>query len=461
MCALLRRFAMAALAGLAMLAPLGAAADSTPLDSPPRDYSQLAARSSPAWVHDGIIYEIFPRAFSERGDFHAVTAQLDRLQQLGVNILWLMPIHPVGKLRSKGTLGSPYAVRDFYAIDPAYGTADDLHRLVSEAHKRNLKVIIDIVANHTAWDSVMMAHPDWYTLDAGGHIMPPNPDWTDVADLNYDNAGLRRYMQDMLVHWLRDFDLDGFRCDYAAGVPTDFWEPVRDALSKAKPDIVMLAEADSPELLVKAFDVDYAWKLYGTLAEVLQNGRPASSLRDTWLADAAQYPRGALRMRFADNHDQHRAIVRFGEPAALAASALMFTLDGVPMLYNGMEVGDTAESAAPALFEKLPVYWQSAELRPQYPRVFRQLIALRRAHAALRDGELHWLHNSDEARIVSFSRQDAGETLVVAINLSPQPFVGVIDAGAGSYADLSTTQSAALPVLALAAWEFRVFRKQQ
>ena len=464
MYASLRGFAWAALAGLGLLAPLGAAADATPLDAPPRDYSRLAARSSPAWVHDGVIYEIFPRAFSERGDFKGVTAQLDRLQQLGVNILWLMPIHPMGKVKSKGTLGSPYAVRDYYGIDPAYGTAGDLRRLVSEAHKRNLKVIIDIVANHTSWDSVMMTHPDWYTHDAGGHIIPPNPDWTDVADLNYDNAGLRRYMQDMLVHWLKDFDLDGFRCDFAAGVPTDFWEPLRDALTKAKPDIVMLAEADSPELLFKAFDADYAWKLYGTLADVLQNGRPASSLRDTWLADAAHYPHGALRMRFADNHDQRRAIARFGEPAALAASALMFTLDGVPMLYNGMEAGDTAESAAPALFEKLPVFWQSAELRPSFPRTFQQLIALRQAHAALRAGDVQWLHNSDEGRVLTFARHTDGESIVVAINFSPRPFAGVTDTAGGHYRDITPGRvplEASLPALSLGAWEYRVFLRTQ
>ncbi len=425
------------------------------------DYSQVAARSSPAWVHDGVIYEIYPRAFSARGDFAGVTAQLDRLQELGVNILWLMPVHPIGRLKSKGTIGSPYAVRDYYGIDPALGTADDLRHLVSEAHRRNLKVIIDIVANHTAWDSNLMAHADWYTHDASGAIVPPEPTWTDVADLNYDNAGLRRYMQDMLVYWLREFDLDGFRCDVAAGVPTDFWEPVRDALTRINPDIVMLAEADSPELLVKAFDVDYAWSFYSTLAAVLQDGRPASALRDDWLAATAKYPRGALRMRFADNHDQHRALTRFGEPAALAAAALMFTLDGVPLIYNGVEVGDSAESAAPALFEKLPVYWQSAELRPQFPRTFKQLIALRKAHAALREGAVQWLHNSDESRVVSFARSEAGETLVVAINLSPQPFVGVIEAAVGAYADITSDKSATLPALALGAWEMRVFRKQQ
>ena len=456
-----RRIGLGLVAAFALLAPVGASADGTPLDAAPRDYSQQAARSSPAWLHDGVIYEIFPRAFSSSGDFAGVTAQLDRLQRLGVNILWLMPIHPLGKLKGKGTIGSPYAVRDFYGIDPAYGTPTDLHRLVNEAHKRQLKVIIDIVANHTAWDSVMMAHPDWYTHDAGGHIIPPNPDWTDVADLDYRNAGLRHYMQDMLVHWIRDFDLDGFRCDFAAGVPTDFWEPARAALSKVKPDIVMLAEADSPDLLSGAFDIDYSWKLYSTLADVVQQGRPAFALREQWLADAAHYPRGALRMRFSDNHDQHRAIARFGEPAALAASALMFTLDGVPMLYNGMEAGDTTESAAPALFEKLPVFWQSAELRPAFPHTIEQLIGLRKAHAALRDGEVHWLHNSDEDHVISFARRDDAETLLVAINLSARPFVGVIDAGGGRFEDVTRHDAieASLPALSLGAWEFRVYRR--
>lgn len=457
-----RRIAFGLMAGIALLAPLGAAADVTPLDKPPRDYSQQAARSSPAWLHDGVIYEIFPRAFSPQGDFAGVTAQLDRLQQLGVNILWLMPIHPLGKLKGKGTIGSPYAVRDFYGIDPAYGTAADLRRLVDEAHERHLKVIIDIVANHTSWDSVMMAHPDWYTHDAGGHIIAPNPDWTDVADLDYRNAGLRHYMQDMLVHWIRDFDLDGFRCDFAFGVPTDFWEPARAALSKVKPDIMMLAEADSPDLLSSAFDIDYSWKLYNALADVLQQGRPASTVREQWLADAAQYERGALRMRFSDNHDQHRAIARFGEPAALAADALMFTLDGVPMLYNGMEVGDSTESAAPALFEKLPVFWQSAELRPAFPRTVQQLIGLRRAHAALRDGDVHWLHNSDENRVLSFARRDSGEVLVVAINLSAQPFVGTTETDGGRYQDVTPGRDAAdssLPALSLGAWEYRIFRR--
>jgi cyclomaltodextrinase len=458
---------VAAVTALYALAFTAAGADAAP------DYSKVAARSSPAWVRDGVIYEIFPRDFSTQGNFAGVTAQLDRLQKLGVNILWLMPIHPQGKLKSKGTLGSPYSVRDYAAINPDYGSATDLHRLVHEAHRRNLKVIIDVVANHTAWDSVLMRHPDFYEHDAAGNIIPPRPEWADVAHLQYTkdgahNVALRAYMLDMLVHWIKDFDLDGFRCDVAADVPTDFWEDVRIALTQVKPDIVMLAESEKPELLVKAFDLDYAWSMHKQLAEVLQGRQRASTLRETWSSANAAYPRGALRMRFSENQDERRALARFGEPAALAASVLMFTLDGVPLLYNGMEVGDTTESAAPALFEKLPVFWATAELRPEFPPFFQQIIAMRKAHPALRDGEVQWLHNSDESRVLTYARRDADETLVVVINLSSTPFVGSVAGVGGQYEDITpgdgasaVADTAALPSLNLGAWQHRVYREHR
>ena len=458
------------LAGLLALAFAAAAADPAA-----QDFSKEAARTSPAWVHDGIVYEIFPRNFSQQGNFSAITAQLERLQKLGVTILWLMPIHPQGKLESKGTLGSPYSVRDYYAINPQYGSAADLHRLVREAHRRQMKVIIDIVANHTAWDSVMMRHPDFYEHGAGGRIVSPRPEWADVAHLEYTRAGvpnraLRTYMKDMLVHWIKDFDLDGFRCDVAFGVPTDFWEDARAALIQIKPDILMLAEADSPELLVKAFDVDYAWSMYHPLAEVLQGRQPASTLREAWTTANARYPRGALHLRFADNQDEPRALARFGEQAALAASALMFTLDGVPLLYNGMEVGDSTESAAPALFEKLPVFWASSELRPQFPVFFHELIALRKAHPALREGDVQWLHNSDESRVLTFARRGGGENLLVAINLSTLPFAGLVAIPDGEFEDITPRAVASdaalpgvarLPSLSLGTWQYRVFRARQ
>src|SRR5690242_3557492 len=211
------------------------------------DFAQQAARPVPNWLREGVVYEIFPRNFSAEGNFNGVTARLDELKDLGATILWLMPIHPIGQKMRKGSVGSPYAVKDYYAINSAYGNESDLKRLVTEAHKRDLKVIIDIVANHTAWDSVMMRQPEFYKQDANGKIIPPVPEWTDVAGLNYENPKLCQYMTDMLKHWLSHFDLDGFRCDVASMVPTQFWEKARAELTKIKPDIMMLAEASKPE----------------------------------------------------------------------------------------------------------------------------------------------------------------------------------------------------------------------
>src|SRR5437868_4413529 len=444
---------------------------------PAGDFSKQSARPTRPWVRDGVIYQIFPRDFSQEGNFKAVTAQLERLKELGVNILWLMPIHPIGQEKKKGTIGSPYAVQDYYGINPDYGTKEDLKKLISESHRRGLKVIIDIVANHTAWDSVLMKHPDWYKHDAKGNITYPY-DWFDIAALNYANPQLRQYMTDMLKYWIREFDLDGFRCDVAGEVPTDFWENARAEVDKIKPDIFMLAEAHKAELEVKAFDLDYSWPLHSALTDALQGRAPASDLRKAWEDEFKQWPRGALHMRFSDNHDERRAIARFGESGALAASALVLTLDGVPLIYNGMEAGDTTESGAPALFERLPIFWAIAERRPEFPRFYKQMIALRKASEALRDGSMIWLRNSDEARVVTFSRRTNNEEIIVAINLSNRPFFGSIEVANGSTLQDITpeisqplapdapapqrdarTQVNSLPALRLDSWGYRIFQR--
>jgi glycosidase len=424
---------------------------------------QATARHSPEWLRDAVIYEIFPRTFSKEGNFKGIIAQLDRLKTQGVTVIWLMPIHPVGRLKAKGTLGSPYAVRDYEAINPDYGTAAELKQLVAAAHRREMKVFIDIVINHTAWDATLIRkHPDWYTRDAGGKIIPPNPDWVDVADLDWSEPGLRQYMTGMLVRWLRDYGLDGFRCDYASGVPTDFWEALRPELDKVRPGLAFLAEADDPALLRSAFDVDYAWDFYHVMSDALAGRKPASEVRATWESAAAKYPRQALRLRFSDNHDQLRTTGQAGLPAAMAASAVMFTLDGVPLLYNGMEIGDTVESLAPALFEHAPIQWEVAERRPQVATYYRELAALRRAHPAFTRGEVRWLGNSDERRILSYQRTGGGEVLLVLVNLSSQPFSGTVAAEAGAWRDITPGAAAvaAPPLATLAPWEFRVFRRE-
>ncbi len=376
----------------------------------------------PQWLTGSVIYEINVATFSVVGNFAAVTARMGDIDALGANLLWLMPIHPAGKLRAKPPLGSPYAVRDFYGINPAYGTANDLKALITAAHSRNMRVIIDIVANHTSWDSVMMEHPDFYKHDSAGRIAQPNDDWTDVAGLNYENPRLRTYMIEMLAHWLKEFDLDGFRCDVAGLVPTYFWEQARPELEKVKPDLVMLAEWSEPDLLRRAFDIDYSWALYKSMKAVMTDGVPATEFRRTWEEQQARFAPGALHLRFSHNHDEENGIAVFGENGSMAAAFLMFTLDGVPMIYNGQEVGDSTESGSEAMFHQLKVFWDIQLRRPQFLPFYKRLVALRRGSATLQRGSVLWIDHPAADRALLFDRVLEGSgRLRVAVNLSNRP----------------------------------------
>jgi cyclomaltodextrinase / maltogenic alpha-amylase / neopullulanase len=426
--------------------------------------SSIPARSSPQWLRDSVIYEIFPRDFSPAGNFKGITARLDELQGLGVNVLWLMPIHPIGEKFRKGELGSPYSVKDYYAIDPAYGTPDDFKKLVVEAHKHRMKVIMDLVANHTAWDSVMMAHPEFYKHDAQGKIIPPVPEWTDVAALNYSNRLLRQYMIAMLKYWVQTYGVDGFRCDSASMVPTDFWEQARAALAGINPNIVMLAEASKPELLVSAFDIDYSWPLLGAEDEVLINGASASYIRQSWEKSRAQFPKGALHMEISDDHDVTRAVNRYGLKGALAASALIFTLDGVPLIYNGMEVGDVNESGGDALFKKENISWQTPK-HPELRDTYEDLIRLRHEYPALCNSRVDWLRNSDETKLLTFRRVDGKDELLIVINFSDSPVSGKIDLKNPDgftpvkISGMPSSDDSPLPTFHLDGFEWRIFHR--
>lgn len=254
--------------------------------------TNAVTRKSPDWLRNAVVYEIFPRNFSPAGDLNGITVRLDELKDLGADVLWLMPIHPIGEKLRKGSLGSPYSVRDFYAINPSYGPAGDFKQLIAEAHRRGMKVIMDIVVGHTAWDSVMMEHPEFYQKGANGQIRSPNPDWTDVAELNYGNPSLRSYMTDIMKHWVREFGVDGFRCDTAFTVPVDFWESARAELEKTNPQVIIITDSGAkPALLSKAFDVDYSGNLFSSLGQVLGGMSPASLLRESWTHRKSSFPR--------------------------------------------------------------------------------------------------------------------------------------------------------------------------
>jgi glycosidase len=428
--------------------------------------SGFTARPSPDWLRNGVIYEIFPRDFSAAGNLAGVTARLDELHQLGVTILWTMPVHPIGLKGRKGEYGSPYSIRDYYAIDPNYGTLADFKSLVAGAHQRGMKVIMDLVANHTAWDSVMMTNKAFYKQDAAGKVISPDPGWTDVAGLDYRNPELRHYMIAMCKYWLKDCGVDGFRCDAAPMVPQDFWEQARAELDAVKPGVMLLDEGEQPGLLVKAFDVDYSWKLMWTMNEVISHDAPASSLRRSWEESRAEYPKDALRMRISDDHDETRAIARYGMNGALAASALMFTLDGVPLLYNGMEAGDATESADPALFDKLTICWHPHQnQRPEFRAIYHDLIQLREQHPAFRTAAVHWLHNSSEATLVTYLRSDDKDDFLVAINFSNRPADGSVDlkSAAGfvpvKISGMNDAENSALPAVHLNGFQWRIYHR--
>jgi len=430
-----------------------------------RDLSKERAHPAPPWLRDAVVYELYPRSFSSEGTFNGITPRLAELKDLGVDILWLMPIHPIGEKLRKGTLGSPYAVRDYYGVNPEFGTAADFKRLVAEAHQHGLKVILDVVLNHSAWDNVLITqHPEFYKQDASGQIIPPVKEWTDVAGFNYANPKLREYMSAMLKHWVAEFGVDGYRCDVAGMVPVDFWEQARAALEQVKPDILMLAEASQPDLLLKAFDFDYSWPLHARLNDVLLRGAPASDLRHSWEESLRQFPQGSLHMRISDNHDEARAVARFGIRGALAASVLMFTLDGVPLLYNGMEVGDATESGDPALFEKLPVFWKSKE-RPPLRDLYRDLIKVRKQYAPFRSERLIWLRNSNETDLVTFLRLDDKDEFVVVINFSSRPLLGWVEVMNDQqfkplkFPGMPEVPTAGFPLFRLSGYEWRIYHR--
>ncbi|HVE77871.1 MAG TPA: alpha-amylase family glycosyl hydrolase, partial [Gemmatimonadaceae bacterium] len=279
--------ALAAVASLLACRPATRATSGAP--------SRLASADTglhPAWSRNAVIYEVNVRQYTPEGTFAAFQRHLPRLDSLGVDILWLMPVQPIGRKNRKGVLGSYYSIADYTAVNPEHGTEADFAALVDAAHRQGMKVILDWVANHTAFDHPWAtAHRDYYTLRADGSISYPldqqgkETDWTDVAELNYDNADMRRAMIGEMRWWVDSMRVDGFRCDVAWGVPYDFWRDVRRELGASRPDLFLLAEADDPRLH-PTFDMTYGWDFHHLLNQVTQGKKPTSALDEYFAKEA-------------------------------------------------------------------------------------------------------------------------------------------------------------------------------
>ena len=254
----------------------------------PVPYVQL---KHPEWSKNATIYQLNVRQFSAEGTFRAAETQLPHIKALNVDIIWLMPIHPIGEKNRKGSLGSPYSVKDYYGVNPEFGTLDDLKHFIATAHHLGLKVILDWVPNHTAWDNPLaVQHPDWYQHDWKGNFRPTAWfDWADIINLDYRSPGLRKYMTDVMKYWVRDVDVDGYRCDVAGFVPVDFWNNLRKELDAIKP-VFMLAEWESRDLHAQAFDMTYAWSWYEALNHLCLGKADVGALNNYYAWNEGFYP---------------------------------------------------------------------------------------------------------------------------------------------------------------------------
>jgi cyclomaltodextrinase len=423
------------------------------------------ALEAPAWIRDRVVYEVNVRQYSEAGTFAAVEADLPRLRELGVGVLWFMPIHPIGEMNRKGPLGSYYSIADYKGVNPEFGTHEDFVRLVKAAHTAGLKVIMDWVANHSAWDHPWTReHPEFYATNAEGSFVPPYGfDWTDVIQLDYTNNALWDAMIADMEFWVREAGVDGFRCDYSKGVPTKFWDTASARLRTIKPDLFMLAESETPQHHIDAFHASYTFSMMHVFNDVAAGKAPVSKIYDELARNRVRFPQGSAFFRYTTNHDENSwqgtVFERLGDGVE-AFAVLTFVLDGIPLIYNGQEAGLEKRLE---FFVRDPIEWRSHPLAEFYGTV----CALKTSHPALRTGApMRRLATTANESIYAVMRTSDAGKVVAILNLTAKDaeFAAVEPSLAGRWRDVFTgeTVELAIPVEAkLPAWGYRVLKSAE
>lgn len=378
-------------------------------------------KTAPEWLKSATIYQINTRQFTPQGTLRAAEQELTRLKALGIDIVWLMPIHPIGEKNRKGSLGSPYAVQDFFSVNPELGTTEDLKRFVRRAHDLGMYVILDWVANHTAWDNVIhQSNPQWYIKDFKGDNIPTLWfDWSDIIDLDFSNMDLQTYMIDAMKYWIEEVGIDGYRCDAAGLVPNAFWARASKTLNQIKP-VFMLAEWEGPQFYEHGFDATYAWSWWDTMHKIAKGKAKANALHSYYAWNDGYYPERAMRLMYVSNHDvnswESTQFEAFGD-ALLSAITLSVISEGIPMIYNGQEAGNTKRLA---FFEKDAIEWKAHPIG----RLYQKLFALKKANSALWNGK--WgarmlpINNSNSENVLSFVRSNKIDKVVGIFNLSAE-----------------------------------------
>lgn len=403
--------------------------------------AHVLGKTHPQWAHDATIYELNTRQLTPQGTFQAATQELPRLKELGVDIIWVMPIQPIGKLERKGSLGSYYAISDYKGFNPEFGVREDFQQFVDQAHQLGMYVILDWVANHTSPDHIWAQNEGWHKRDSMGK-MKVQYDWTDITEVDYQNKEMRAAMLDAMEFWVDSINVDGFRCDMAMLVPTDFWEMAVDKMQQKHPDIFMLAEAEKPELTDKAFDMYYGWELHHIMNALAQGRVRVDSLARYFAKADESFAPGALRMNFTSNHDENSwagsEFERMGD-AARAMAALTYIVPGMPLIYSGQELGNSKRLR---FFDK-----DTVERVAQAPQeeFYRSMNALRKAHPALQNGDMMILETSTPDRAFAVQRSTGEDKVTAVFNFSPQK--------------LNTHLKERGQDITLAPWEYLIFEE--
>ncbi len=431
----------------------------------------------PDWAKNAVIYELNTRQFSKEGTLAKAAEALPRIKNLGVDIIWLMPIYPICTTNRKcnpkektACMGSPYAAHDFKAVNPDLGTDADFRDFVKKAHGLGLKVILDFVPDHTGWDSKWMTeHPEYFKKIDGKMTTPVDPksgaptDWTDVAMLDYENKDLRKAIIDAHEYWLKEFDIDGYREDVAGFVPNDFWAELRVELDKIKPVFMLSEWADVPEHLTSCFQMNYGWNFHALIKDVYKGKKNADSIADYLVKYKTQFPKKGWQMHFTQNHDENcwngTERESFG-PAGDAFTALCFTFDGAGLIYNGQE---NSLDRRLSFFHKDEIDW-SGKSRADF---FKKLTDLKHTSKALLNGldggETVRIESDDPKNVLAFTREKDGDKVFCVYNLSAKARTVNLkgDGFAGKFRNVmkgtDNLEAVAGEKMRLGPWEYLVF----
>lgn len=418
----------------------------------------------PEWSKSSNIYEVNIRQYTPEGNFAAFMPHMERLKNMGVDILWLMPINPIGDLNRKGSMGSYYAVKDYTAVNPEFGTMEEFKGLVEKAHSLGMHVIIDWVANHTSWDNVWTKeYPDWYVKTEKGEFNSPY-DWTDVIELDYENHNLWKGMAEAMKYWVKEADIDGFRCDVAMEVTTDFWDSVRIVLDNVKP-VFMLAEAEQVDHHTIAFDANYSWEMFHVMKDVAKGKKTVIDIWKCRDEKDSLFPPSTYQMLFTSNHDENSwngtDQESFGDGMRTFA-VLTWVMKGFPLIYSGQEAGLDKKLR---FFDKDTIEWSHLYAEDFY----RQFTQIKKDNIALWNGtyggEMNRLDNNLPEQIFSFYRTKDSNTVIAIVNLSPEiqkVEVNFTEDITGKYTNAFTGEKQELGeklMLKLDPWQYYIFRK--